>query len=411
MELLITQIIFLLLLGIFLLYVSRKQNLFTRLMHFLFPQRSSMLSLAIFRIILFCALILVSFKGFNNSYWLSSLPDELIYDSGYFTNLFPVNSKLVLVAKQLFIFFCFTSMIGFFTRPSMILASLLGLYVLGIPQLYGKSYHIHHLLWCSFILSTARCGDLLSIDSLILINKSKIKSYAPEMYSMPIRFIWLILGLIYFFPGFWKLWSCGVDWFLGDNLNFILYDRWARLNDFAPLFRIDHYPFFLQFGGLLVILFEISFIFAIFSDKYRKYWLIMGLIFHSVTYVFMKISFWYLLVLYFAFVDWENILKRRINYARSTGITNEHNVDKLINQFDPSRWDVLLRRIAKEHSKREKQKSCRALAKVIYFSNPNKYEGKTLQFNRVIINLNPESDIASRKLEKIYQLTLSTNLN
>ena len=42
---------------------------------------------------------------------------------------------------------------------------MLGWYVLGLPQTFGKVDHDHHLLWCLFVLACSPCGDALAIDA------------------------------------------------------------------------------------------------------------------------------------------------------------------------------------------------------------------------------------------------------
>ena len=49
-------------------------------------------------------------------------------------------------------------LVGFRTRSSLTVAALLGWYVLGLPQTFGKVDHDHHLLWCLIVLAAVLVG-------------------------------------------------------------------------------------------------------------------------------------------------------------------------------------------------------------------------------------------------------------
>ena len=52
-------------------------------------------------------------------------------------------------------------MFGLFTRTSAIVTTILALYVFGIPQMFGKVNHSHHMVWlprCSPLPCGPRCA-------------------------------------------------------------------------------------------------------------------------------------------------------------------------------------------------------------------------------------------------------------
>ena len=51
----------------------------------------------------------------------------------------------------------------------------------------------------------------------------------PTGYGLPVRVIWLLFGVLYFFPGFWKYWRSGLDWAFTDNMKYPLYWNWQGL--------------------------------------------------------------------------------------------------------------------------------------------------------------------------------------
>ena len=203
-------------------------------------------------------------------------------------------------------------MIGLFSRTSALLTALLSIYVLGIPQFYGKVNHYHHLVWFAAILATSRCGDVLSVDAVISAwrrGEWRIPGAIPSAigYALPLRFIWILLGIGYFFSGVWKLWDTGFDWFLSDNMKLVMYQKWTELGGWTPLFRIDHYPSLYKLSALAAVVFEISFVFLIFLRRLRLLAPIGGFAFHNSTSLFMQISFPSLWRCYVSFFRWDSI--------------------------------------------------------------------------------------------------------
>jgi len=290
--------------------IFRKKVFRTIKQFFLTPGHSG--NLSFFRIVFFWMLFIP-----NSSYLikLSQLPKELHNASWqlphWFLDVFPINELWMTIAILLFRVFCLLACIGLFTRFSSIIALILGFYVMGAPQYIGKLNHTHHMFWFLAVLATSRCGDSLSIDRLLTCWKTKSKNYFLEhspsiVYSLPLRLIWILIGIVYFFPGFWKIWGGGLDWILSDHLKNYMYFKWMSY-DFIPSFRIDKYPLLLKISAGSIILFELSFIFLIFSSRLRYLAVLGGLVFHKVTQIFLNIFFSSLVISYVVFFDWQKI--------------------------------------------------------------------------------------------------------
>jgi len=269
-----------------------------------FLQPSHPVNLAVFRIVL-CYIILTE-PRLHQLVWLAQLQKELIFPLPgfeWFTSYIPITESSVTITYWLLKFFCVTGILGLYSRVSMISIAILSFYILGVPNFFGKVNHNHHLVLFATVMAVSRCADVLSIDAIL---KSRKKPYVPKpsvIYGMPIRFIWLIFGLIYFFPGFWKLYDGGLDWVFSDNLKYQFYHLWY-LKDWMPFFRIDQYPLLYKTLGLLTILFEISFVFLLFLGRLRYIAFIGGIFFHIGVSSFMRISFRALQYCYVVFFDW-----------------------------------------------------------------------------------------------------------
>lgn len=271
------------------------------------------INLAVFRIVLFFTLF-ISVDALRVT-WFSQLPPELQFmpmGLGWLPHYLPINETWAIISSILFRVFCFMGMIGLFTRTFAFLTVIFGFYVLGIPQFFGKVQHYHNLIWFSVILAVSRCADVFSFDAILTSWKRADYGITEppgpsRIYALPLRFVWLLMGIIYFFPGFWKLGWGGLDWGLGENLKFRLYKTWIELGDWTPFFRIDQHPILYKTAAIGTIVFEISFIFLIFFPRLRILAALEGIAFHNITNIFMRIPFWWLQVCYVVFLDWNTV--------------------------------------------------------------------------------------------------------
>jgi hypothetical protein len=272
-----------------------------------FSEVTHPINLGIFRIVLFATLII--YVDIPQVVQFSRFPVELRvapFGIGWLINILPINPAWATVASYLFIVACVSGVLGFFSRTSATIAVILGFYVLGIPQFFGKIDHYHHLLWFAAILAASPCGDALSLDSFIASRKKKTsEALGPSVsYALPLKFVMLLMGIIYFFAGVWKFVIGGFGWATGDTMKYILYAQWFRL-DWMPAFRIDQYPLLCKAAGIGVMSFELAFIFLLFFPRIRRLAAISGIVFHFSVYLLAHINFWTLAVCYVVFINFE----------------------------------------------------------------------------------------------------------
>ncbi len=301
-----------------LLFVARQERAQIRhRVSVFFTAVTHPINLAVFRIVFFGCL----FTAVNPAeiVWFSQLPPELQFAPtglGWLLTNLPINQTLASISSYLIRLFALTGILGLFSRTSATLTVLLGIYALGIPQFFGKVNHYHHLLWFAAILAASRCGDMFSIDAVWAAWKRADRGVVEppaesQVYALPLRFVWLLIGIIYFFPGFWKVWLSGFDWALSENFKFQLYNKWSELDGWLPFFRLDQYPLLYKPLALGAIIFELSFIFLIFWPRVRSLMAVGGIIFHAMVGKFMQIhNFWTLQANYVAFFDWHAFFQR-----------------------------------------------------------------------------------------------------
>lgn len=259
-----------------------------------FSTPSSPYNLALLRIVTFGVLL-----GFDLSQaeWYAQFPSLLRVPPPGLDALLahlPVTADTVSVASVLFRSACIFGLIGLYARTSAIVAVVSGLYVLGVPQFYGKVNHYHHVLWFVSLLAASPCADVLSVDAVR--HGWRRSSPAPpspsRSYGLPLRFLWILLGIIYFFPGFWKLTSEGLSWALSDNLKHRMHTLWFSAESFSPLFRLDQYPLLYQTAGLFTLAFENGFLFCLPFSSLRPLAASAAFAFHELTRLFLNIHFW-----------------------------------------------------------------------------------------------------------------------
>jgi len=217
--------------------------------------------------------------------------------------------------------------VGYQTRLSIALATLISSYGFGLPGNLGHMDHQHHVIWFMALLAAGPSGRRLSLDSLILAKRNagrgQIDSSSGSVAALwTLRYTWLLMGLLYLGPGIAKLQSSLTDgWANPENLRMIMWKRWLQLYWYGPhsvrLVRADLLPaWILAVLGAGVIAFEIGFIFAVLSRKLRPCLALWGIAFHvSNTFVF-RIWFGTLVAAYVALIDWAALWRFVSQHAR-----------------------------------------------------------------------------------------------
>ena len=242
---------------------------------------------------------------------------------GWIIELIPPETGTVTTLSTLLQVAALFATLGILTRITAPMTAILAIYVLCVPNLFGKVNHYHQILWIPLILSASPCGDALSVDAVIARIRGQ-RGWVPQRstaYGTPLRAAALTLGIIYFFPGLWKLWAAGFDWFSAENMRLMLWHKWAERPDWLPPFRIDGHPMLLWLTGFGTILLELSFIVLMGRRWTRTLAVVAGVGFHASVMIFMNINFYTLVCTYVVLIDWAalfGIVKRRETPAVSS---------------------------------------------------------------------------------------------
>ncbi|MEM8885651.1 MAG: HTTM domain-containing protein [Planctomycetota bacterium] len=266
-----------------------------------FRESTAPVNLAVFRIVVFGMLLYLQID--YRAEWFARVPESLrVMPKGWspIWSIVPWNPGFVNAMQMICIGACIASVLGFFTRTATIIATVTGLYVFGLQQLFGKLNHFHHLFWFAALIAASPSGDALSIDAW----RRGTRAGPARCYALPLRITWLLLGMCYFFPGLWKLWLSGPEWFGGTNLKFLMHSVWYGDSGFRPIVRVDEHRWLLMLGGIGTLAFELSFIFLVLFPRTRWIAVAMGLGFHTLTGLTLNIWFVGLTSCYVSFINW-----------------------------------------------------------------------------------------------------------
>ena len=266
-------------------------------------------SISILRILFFSYLAYIYFIEYSMLPTVSLSTKVPLPLMGWFIDILPINAEIYTYFIYLGLICCLFIIIGFKTRFFLIINSICVFYIIATPNFFGKLWHEQLVIWITWFFMFSRCFDVFSIDAFI--NKTPVVKSAN--YTFPVRFVWIQFGIIYFWAGFYKLWDSGFDWTFGSSMVNQVQLEWVQGYDKVPGIRIDHAPMILYLGGLLAVLFELTYIFFVLRPKWRWVSVFGGLLMHNLIGYFMYISFLeFLQVFYVFYFDFNQFFKKNI---------------------------------------------------------------------------------------------------
>ena len=261
-------------------------------------------ALAVFRIICFGTLLY--YPDYETILRMSALPAAVLVPPPgwhWILNHFQPSPGLLSGLIPAYQIAAVAALLGFRTRWTALATVVLGLWVLGIPQFYGKINHFHHLLWFGTLAAFAPVSQVWSVDSW---RKPAVFNSQEHRYYLAV--ILLSITVIYFFAGWWKVLGGGGAWLWGDAARWQLETQALRLKEPLPNWLLA-YPILFKWLGLGTVLLELSWGWWMLVRKSRVWILSAGLLFHWSIYVIMDINFWVLPVFYLVFLPFQRWFK------------------------------------------------------------------------------------------------------
>lgn len=209
------------------------------------------------------------------------------------------------------------TIIGLATRPASALAAAGGLYLIVLPNCYGKINHGYNALaMMLLVLPFARAGAALSIDSVVRQARGKICPSVSPGFNWPVKLIQFSFAFMLFFAGWNKIVVGGPEWVFSENLrNTLMYQNFVVRgeNPTAPVvYSIIHNPWLWKTVAAGVVLGEIAFVAIMFL---RRWWQRVALLAVAAAFllglwVAMQLPNPTLLGLLPVFVDWNWVVQR-----------------------------------------------------------------------------------------------------
>jgi hypothetical protein len=161
--------------------------------------------------------------------------------------------------------------IGLATRSASAVAAAGGLYLLTLPQCFGKVNHGYNVLaMMLLVLPFARAGASLSIDSVVRRARGRKSPGISPDFNWPVKLIQFSFAFMLFFAGWSKLTIGGVDWVFSDNLrNTLEYQNFviAGSPTAGVVYPIIQHPWLWKSVASGVVLCEIGFIAIMFVRR------------------------------------------------------------------------------------------------------------------------------------------------
>lgn len=264
--------------------------------------------LAVFRLVTFG--VLLYYPNYTAIFRMSALPEGLLVaPPGWagLLDLLPPTPALAKISGSLYILGSLGAFVGYRTRWMALLATLAGIYFLGIPQFYGKIDHYHHLLWFAALAAFSPVSDRWSFDAWR--NQKQIVRPALA-YARFFQIFVILFAIIYFFAAWWKIIGGGMNWIWGDGAWLHLEAQAYRLGTLPPSWLAEN-DFLKSLLGLATLVLELCWGFAVLSKRFRPWILAAALFFHVSIYWLMQINFWQLPIFYLVFVPWGEIFGQK----------------------------------------------------------------------------------------------------
>lgn len=295
-----------LLFGTTMSFVYNHSPYFVWVIHRFLFSPSSAFNISVYRILFFALLAGIYYTTLqSNIPYIESKPREALPFIGWLIDILPISKSLYQSVTYTGIVCCCFIVAGLFTRFFVVINAVLVFYIIAVPNFYGKLWHSQLPIWISWFLLFAKLNGRFAIDNYIFPG-TKSNSLSPD-YTFPIRFIWLQIGIIYFWAGYHKLWTSGLDWALSQSMINQVRLEWFEHFNKLPAVRFDLYPSVLHIAGMATIIFELLYPFLLFHSRLKYISIAGGLIMHNLIDIMMYIGFGQLQYQYIVFVNYEKL--------------------------------------------------------------------------------------------------------
>lgn len=191
------------------------------------------------------------------------------------------------------------------------------------PRLLGSAVAVLYFEWMLIAMSYGkvdhdRFAFLVALAVLPTIGKIRWRDNSSDANAAwAIRAIQLAVVATYFLSTFAKFRFGGLDWVNGATLMRAVLRRGTDLAE--PLTTV---PWVLHVGQYLIVIFELASPLMLVRGRIGRFMLASAVLFHTVTFLAIRIAFWPHLLCLLAFLPLERLEQRvRLSRARNTAET------------------------------------------------------------------------------------------
>lgn len=220
-------------------------------------------------------------------------PRELCFPPGVwsrFVEHVPVNTAWVWAIYAVFVVAAAFAAADVWTRGATAVMLVAGGWMLSVPQFFGHVVHYNHLIWFALVMLAAPCEDRVSVRAWLAARRREREPNGPA-HAVAMWSIFALLGVLYFFPGLWKMVQTGSYWVTPSNLITIMHHKWSGEPEGTFVLRVDRVRWLCGVGALMTVAFELSFWFLVFRRRTRVAMLAMGIAFHVAIWLVLVIDF------------------------------------------------------------------------------------------------------------------------
>ncbi len=222
-----------------------------------------------------------------------------------------LTSEMIRAAQGAYMLLLGLCCLGLCFRWASRMAVPLALLVYGLPNCFGKVDHSQTLsVFALAIFALSHAGRVWSADARI----ARWRGQSPpplesSEYQWPVRLLQALLSTVFLAAGIAKLRASGLGWITSDHLQNTLLSCYYVGS--APPTRLGlwvaQFPWLCHALAGLTIVIELTAPLALFSRRYR--WLVIPSLFGMQLgiYLVMGISFWQYLILYFVWIEWNEL--------------------------------------------------------------------------------------------------------
>jgi len=211
----------------------------------------------------------------------------------------------------------FFAAIGLFTRVAMVVAFVLGTYLMGLPHNFGQTQHFDTLVvFICGALAVSRAADAWSVDAWRAARRHPSAWPRPDdgEYTWPIRFVWVAMSMIFCAAGISKLRHSGLEWIFSDNLALLLQRQQYHISDGEPWTNwgiwVAAHPWIARGMAASSVAIETLFPLSLFSRHARRILVPAGLLFLVGIRALMGPTFEQFMLCYVFWIPWRTVLSR-----------------------------------------------------------------------------------------------------